>query len=430
MPALRTKDKYECQHCGKQFGRPYDLKRHVQVHDPDARKCNCPEPGCDFSTLQKSNLDTHIRTHSGTKSKVCPDCDFATCDPSSLTRHRKHFHGYSPNRANHRRRKPVLDNTTASLPTSRRTPPDSSHPGSIDSVSMDSLLTFPEELPTCSMNMPEIHNYHLVDPPSYPHFESANCLSTRHACPSPSDWTFTSSNNYHAPTNDAYPKIMYPGSETGLESTSQNREIGSSTFGDSDALRVPVPSSSIPELEECFDVFQHPVPTVYEEWTHFPLDHDYLSGGSGVEPHISSTFGSELCFPPFAGSDSFNAMQYYPIPGMALSSDVGTTNWTAHGNEPFVPAVSSALSTSSLSSSDVGAMNWMAHRNEPFIPATPSVLSSSSLSRSDVGTMNWTAQRNEPYIPVMSSVLSSSSLSRSQAPTSFIDNPFLISVSA
>ncbi|KAE9406826.1 hypothetical protein BT96DRAFT_914995 [Gymnopus androsaceus JB14] len=44
-------------------------------------KYQCSWTDCSFETLQKSNLNTHYRTHSQDKSKVCPDCDFRTCDP-------------------------------------------------------------------------------------------------------------------------------------------------------------------------------------------------------------------------------------------------------------------------------------------------------------------------------------------------------------
>lgn len=77
------------------------------------RMHRCPFQDCDYQNLQKSNVDTHIRTQqvsaqfspfhlltvapsTGEKSRLCPDCDFASADPGSLTRHRKRFHGYVP----------------------------------------------------------------------------------------------------------------------------------------------------------------------------------------------------------------------------------------------------------------------------------------------------------------------------------------------
>ncbi|KAJ3848441.1 hypothetical protein EV368DRAFT_2436, partial [Lentinula lateritia] len=52
---------------------------------------------CAYSSSQRSNFNTHYRTHTQEKSKACPDCSFRTGDPSSLTRHRKRIHNYVPN---------------------------------------------------------------------------------------------------------------------------------------------------------------------------------------------------------------------------------------------------------------------------------------------------------------------------------------------
>ncbi|KIK36625.1 hypothetical protein CY34DRAFT_503975 [Suillus luteus UH-Slu-Lm8-n1] len=56
----------------------------------------CPFPNCAYKTIQKTNLKTHIRTHTGELSHWCPECPFATTDQASMTRHRKNLHGYKP----------------------------------------------------------------------------------------------------------------------------------------------------------------------------------------------------------------------------------------------------------------------------------------------------------------------------------------------
>lgn len=74
------------------------MPRHMKIHSENRDKLmhRCPYPECKFENLQKSNVETHIRTHTKTKSERCPDCDFTTVDPGSLTRHRKRIHGYIP----------------------------------------------------------------------------------------------------------------------------------------------------------------------------------------------------------------------------------------------------------------------------------------------------------------------------------------------
>ncbi|KAJ7895301.1 hypothetical protein B0H13DRAFT_1885626 [Mycena leptocephala] len=96
--------------CAWSFSRPYELRRHSLTHLPpderDALMHNCPWPNCQHRTLQKRNIITHYRTHSGDKPEFCPDCNYTTGDPASLTTHRKSKHGYiprsePPNRENH-----------------------------------------------------------------------------------------------------------------------------------------------------------------------------------------------------------------------------------------------------------------------------------------------------------------------------------------
>ncbi|KAJ6500424.1 hypothetical protein C8R45DRAFT_67867 [Mycena sanguinolenta] len=92
-----------CEHCGVTVKRPTDLPRHLLLHAANKEEFmyTCPVDGCSHQTLQRSNLNTHIRTHTRTRPYECPEysprgqkCLFTTADPSSLHRHRKRKHGY------------------------------------------------------------------------------------------------------------------------------------------------------------------------------------------------------------------------------------------------------------------------------------------------------------------------------------------------
>ncbi|KAG2149320.1 hypothetical protein DEU56DRAFT_59759 [Suillus clintonianus] len=101
MPAVeRNETSVACTVCDKVISRKGDLPRHMRTHaeDKEALMHACPFPNCDHKTLQKSNMQTHIRTHTREFSKTCPHpgCAYATTDPGSLTHHRKALHGYEP----------------------------------------------------------------------------------------------------------------------------------------------------------------------------------------------------------------------------------------------------------------------------------------------------------------------------------------------
>ncbi|KAJ4473408.1 hypothetical protein C8J55DRAFT_562919 [Lentinula edodes] len=90
----------ECKECNLVFDYPYQMRKHMQTHghaDASQAKFRCTWGNCGYSSSQRSNFNTHYRTHTQEKSKTCPDCSFRTGDPSSLTRHRKRIHNYIPN---------------------------------------------------------------------------------------------------------------------------------------------------------------------------------------------------------------------------------------------------------------------------------------------------------------------------------------------
>ncbi|KAH9042492.1 hypothetical protein EDB85DRAFT_1068327 [Lactarius pseudohatsudake] len=56
----------------------------------------CPEPNCDYGSMQLSNLKNHIRKHTGQRLSCQDDpaCNYFSFDKSALLRHRQRRHGY------------------------------------------------------------------------------------------------------------------------------------------------------------------------------------------------------------------------------------------------------------------------------------------------------------------------------------------------
>ncbi|KAJ2934421.1 hypothetical protein H1R20_g2670, partial [Candolleomyces eurysporus] len=86
----------QCEVCGKVLNRKPDLNRHMLIHNEDAQRWKCHYADCSFAAIQRSNLNTHLATHTKQKNHACPDCEYATSDPAALTRHRKRQHQYVP----------------------------------------------------------------------------------------------------------------------------------------------------------------------------------------------------------------------------------------------------------------------------------------------------------------------------------------------
>ncbi|KAJ7478398.1 hypothetical protein FB451DRAFT_1452907 [Mycena latifolia] len=86
--------------CAWSYPRQSDLTRHSLTHmtpeEQEEHMFVCSYPGCSHRTLQRSNMNTHFRIHTGEKPQLCPDCVYSTGDPASLTQHRKKMHDYIP----------------------------------------------------------------------------------------------------------------------------------------------------------------------------------------------------------------------------------------------------------------------------------------------------------------------------------------------
>ncbi|KAA0189659.1 hypothetical protein HAZT_HAZT008892 [Hyalella azteca] len=57
-PNGSERQSYSCPLCGKQFGQPYNLRRHMSTHTGD-RPFQCPH--CEYAASQNVHLDKHIR---------------------------------------------------------------------------------------------------------------------------------------------------------------------------------------------------------------------------------------------------------------------------------------------------------------------------------------------------------------------------------
>ncbi|KAK7444822.1 hypothetical protein VKT23_015139 [Stygiomarasmius scandens] len=95
-----------CEVCERKLSQKGDISRHMKLHlTAEEKKLSyrCTVRDCSFKSLQKSNADAHIASHTGNKDlfKKCPDCDFSSADPGSLSRHRRRKHQYAPARQWH-----------------------------------------------------------------------------------------------------------------------------------------------------------------------------------------------------------------------------------------------------------------------------------------------------------------------------------------
>ena len=118
---------YMCDDCGKSFLQKKNFKDHCLTHLSDKEKeqlkINCQFPGCDYFTMIKENLDSHIRrvhekiqkyqcsfcaksffeksrmvehtngVHLNLKPLQCDLCGFATAYRTTLQEHKKVSHG-------------------------------------------------------------------------------------------------------------------------------------------------------------------------------------------------------------------------------------------------------------------------------------------------------------------------------------------------
>ncbi|KAH9951685.1 hypothetical protein B0H21DRAFT_717088 [Amylocystis lapponica] len=80
------------------------VKRHIESKHLQFRPCKCPHEGCDKSFSQKSNLETHMNTHTGAAPHGCLYCDQHFSDPARRHRHMQRKHGHVSSRTKKNRK--------------------------------------------------------------------------------------------------------------------------------------------------------------------------------------------------------------------------------------------------------------------------------------------------------------------------------------
>ncbi|KAK5121465.1 hypothetical protein LTR85_005298 [Meristemomyces frigidus] len=79
----------QCDQCGKLFQRSYNLKAHMETHDPHRNQTHtCEHPGCDRSFVRRTDLLRHEQSvHLKARNFPCPLCNSSFARKDTLRRH-------------------------------------------------------------------------------------------------------------------------------------------------------------------------------------------------------------------------------------------------------------------------------------------------------------------------------------------------------
>ena len=77
----------QCKLCLKNFSTNGNLKNHILTIHENKRPFKCSFPNCDKSYSNKSRLEVHERTHSGSRPFICPICSKTFNEKGNLKTH-------------------------------------------------------------------------------------------------------------------------------------------------------------------------------------------------------------------------------------------------------------------------------------------------------------------------------------------------------
>ncbi|VDM16921.1 unnamed protein product [Hydatigera taeniaeformis] len=81
---------FSCSFCGRIYRQKVHLRKHVMAQHTKQKPFFCPH--CAYTTVEKSHLTVHIRTHTGERPYICRVCHYSSSQNCTLKSHylRKH----------------------------------------------------------------------------------------------------------------------------------------------------------------------------------------------------------------------------------------------------------------------------------------------------------------------------------------------------